>query len=98
MVGGLAHVNEVESLGGQIVSVTEPSDATTSMGSFMRTQTFAMAQMYSKQIVEGWMRVHEHRVDAGLPCQRSTALRLPLPPDRTPALRRNPDSARRAAS
>jgi site-specific DNA recombinase len=63
----LAHVNEVESLGGQVVSVTEPFDATTSMGSFMRTQSFALAEMYSKQIGEGWMRVHQHRVDSGLP-------------------------------
>jgi DNA invertase Pin-like site-specific DNA recombinase len=63
----LAYVAEVESLGGQVVSATEPIDASTSMGNFMRTQTFAMAEMYSRQIGEGWKRVHQYRLAQGLP-------------------------------
>jgi site-specific DNA recombinase len=63
----LAHLEEVEAVGGQLVSVTEPMDATTALGSFMRSQALAMADLQSKQIGEGWKRVHQLRLANGLP-------------------------------
>lgn len=63
----MSHMHDVESHGGQVLSSIEDYDATTSMGGFMRLQSFGIAEMYSKQIGEGWMRVHQHRVDSGLP-------------------------------
>jgi site-specific DNA recombinase len=63
----LTHLKEVEALGGQVVSVTEPFDATTAIGHFMRSQTLAMAELQSRQIGEGWKRVHQYRIAQGLP-------------------------------
>jgi site-specific DNA recombinase len=63
----LAHLEEVETLGGQVVSVTEPIDASTAMGNYMRSQSLALADLQSRQIGEGWKRVHQYRVDRGLP-------------------------------
>ncbi len=63
----LAHLEEVEQLGGQVVSVTEPIDASTAIGHYMRSQSLALADLQSRQIGEGWKRVHQYRVDRGLP-------------------------------
>lgn len=63
----LKHLREVEQVGGQVVSVSEPSDASTAIGHFMRSQTLAMAELYSQQIGEGWKRVHQKRIADGLP-------------------------------
>ena len=63
----LTHLAEVEQLGGQVISATEPFDCSTAIGNFMRSQTLGMAEMQSRQIGEGWKRVHQHRVDKGLP-------------------------------
>ena len=63
----LTHLEEVDSLGGQVISTTEPFDATTAIGHFMRSNTLAMAELQSMQIGEGWKRVHQYRVDRGLP-------------------------------
>jgi len=63
----LSHLKEVEALGGQVVSVTEPMDASTAIGHFMRSQTLALAELQSQQIGEGWKRVHQYRIDRGLP-------------------------------
>jgi site-specific DNA recombinase len=63
----LAHLEEVEALGGQVISVTEPFDASTAIGHFMRSNTLAMAELQSRQIGEVWRRVHQFRVDRGLP-------------------------------
>ncbi len=63
----LAHLEEVEALGGQVVSVTEPMDVTTAIGQYMRSQTLSLAQLQSQQIGEGWKRVLQYRVDRGLP-------------------------------
>lgn len=70
----LAHVEEVESLGGRVLSATEPIDASTAMGNFSRTTQFAMAEMYSRQIGEGWKRAHAHRVGKGLPGSGQNAM------------------------
>jgi site-specific DNA recombinase len=63
----LTHLEEVEALGGQVVSVTEPMDVTTAIGQYMRSQTLSLAQLQSQQIGEGWKRVLQYRVDRGLP-------------------------------
>jgi site-specific DNA recombinase len=63
----LDHLEEVETLGGQVVSATEPLDATTAIGNYMRSQTLAMADLQSRQIGEGWKRVLDYRVSQGLP-------------------------------
>ena len=63
----LNHLAEVETLGGQVISATEPFDCNTAIGNFMRSQTLGMAEMQSQQIGEGWKRVHQHRVAKGLP-------------------------------
>jgi len=63
----LTHLEEVEALGGQVVSVTEPMDATTAVGHYMRSNTLALAEMQSRTIGEGWKRVHQYRIDRGLP-------------------------------
>jgi site-specific DNA recombinase len=63
----LIHLKEVEALGGQVLSVTEPMDATTAIGHYMRSQTLALAELQSQQIGEGWKRVHQYRLDRGLP-------------------------------
>ncbi len=63
----LDHLAEVEALGGQVVSVTEPIDASTAIGQYMRSQSLSLAQLQSQQIGEGWKRVHHYRVDRGLP-------------------------------
>jgi site-specific DNA recombinase len=63
----LDHLEEVEQLGGQVVSVTEPMDVTTAIGHYMRSQSLALADLQSRQIGEGWKRVHQYRIDRGLP-------------------------------
>lgn len=63
----LNHLAEVEQLGGQVVSVSEPIDSTTAIGKYMVSQTLALADLQSRQIGEGWQRVHQYRVDRGLP-------------------------------
>ncbi len=63
----LAHLEEVEQLGGQVVSVTEPIDASTAIGHYMRSHSLALADLQSRQIGESWKRVHQYRVDRGLP-------------------------------
>ncbi|MDP9434434.1 MAG: recombinase family protein [Actinomycetota bacterium] len=63
----LAHLEEVEQLGGQVVSVTEPIDASTAIGHYMRSHSLALADLQSRQIGESWKRVHQYRIDRGLP-------------------------------
>ncbi len=63
----LTHLDEVAALGGQVVSITEPIDVTTAIGQYMRSQSLSLAQLQSQQIGEGWKRVHQYRVDRGLP-------------------------------
>lgn len=40
----LNHLEEVESLGGQVISVTEPFDATTAIGHFVQSQTLGLGR------------------------------------------------------
>ncbi len=63
----LRHLEEVESLGGEVVSATEPMDASTAIGHYMRSQSLAMAELQSRQIGEGWKRVQAYRVAQGMP-------------------------------
>ncbi|MDP9436626.1 MAG: recombinase family protein, partial [Actinomycetota bacterium] len=41
----LAHLEGVEALGGQVVSVTEPIDASTAIGHYMRSHSLALADL-----------------------------------------------------
>lgn len=61
------NAHRIEDAGGQLVSVTEEMDATTATGGFTRDILFALANMESKRIGEGWKEAQAVRLAAGLP-------------------------------
>lgn len=63
----LANIQRVEAVGGRVVSVTEPFDATTAVGRYSRTNVLALDEMQSDLISEGWRDALAHRVGRGLP-------------------------------
>lgn len=60
-------VDRVESAGGQIESATEPLDTSTSTGRFTRGMLAELAAFESARMGEEWKRVHQRRLDQGLP-------------------------------
>jgi DNA invertase Pin-like site-specific DNA recombinase len=66
-VDSLANCRRVEMAGGAVVSATEPLDPETAIGRYNRTNAFALAEMQSDLIGEGWTAVHKRRVAGGLP-------------------------------
>ena len=63
----LANCHRVEQAGGQVRSATEPFDAETAIGKYSRTNAFALAEMQSDLIGEGWKSAHAHRLERRLP-------------------------------
>jgi DNA invertase Pin-like site-specific DNA recombinase len=62
----LNNLKRVSDVGGDVVSWTEPFDSQTAIGVFGRTMAFAVAELQSLQIGEGWERAHGNRVARGL--------------------------------
>lgn len=63
----LMNLARIEDAGGEVISVTEPMDASTAIGKYGRTNLLALAELQSDLIGEGWKRVGENRVKNGLP-------------------------------
>lgn len=61
------NVARIEDAGGALVSVTEEVDASTATGGFTRDMLFALANMESRRIGEGWKEAQAIRLKAGLP-------------------------------
>ncbi|MEC3977867.1 recombinase family protein [Amycolatopsis sp. H20-H5] len=59
--------DQVEKLGGAILSATEPSDVTTASGRFSRNVLIDMAEFESDRIGEAWRETHDYRRARGLP-------------------------------
>ena len=92
----LNNLKRVTDAGGDVISWTEPFDSETAIGIFGRTMAFAVAELQSRQIGEGWQRAHANRVGRGLPPDggaRFGYVRLGRIPDETRknAYRRDPD-------
>lgn len=62
----LANCKRAENVGGQVKSATEPFDPDTAIGRYSRTNAFALAEMQSDIISEGWKLVQENRLERGL--------------------------------
>lgn len=54
-------------VGGRLMSATEPNDDRSAVGKFSRTTLFALAEMQSDMIGEGWRAVHKIRLQNKLP-------------------------------
>ncbi|MGW0686515.1 recombinase family protein [Streptomyces sp. NPDC002754] len=65
--GNAINLARVESIGGQLVSATEPVDATTAIGRFQRGMILEFAAFESDRIGEAWAETHQHRRAQGLP-------------------------------
>src|SRR4051794_28514695 len=63
----LDHLRTLEAAGCEVLSATEPLDASTAIGQFQRSNALLLAELQSKQIEESWKRVGEYRVERGLP-------------------------------
>jgi site-specific DNA recombinase len=64
---GLAHINLLEQVGGQLIAVTEPSDTKTPSGILQRGIMLQFAEHYSNVMGETWKLTHARRINAGLP-------------------------------
>ncbi|WP_399087963.1 recombinase family protein [Streptomyces sp. BBFR2] len=65
--GNAINLARVETIGGQLVSATEPVDATTAIGRFQRGMLLEFAAFESDRIGEAWAETHQHRRAQGLP-------------------------------
>ncbi|MET9253788.1 recombinase family protein [Streptomyces sp. NPDC003717] len=65
--GNAINLARVETIGGQLVSATEPVDATTAIGRFQRGMILEFAAFESDRIGEAWVETHQHRRAQGLP-------------------------------
>ncbi|OII60891.1 hypothetical protein BJP40_08500 [Streptomyces sp. CC53] len=65
--GNAINLARVESIGGQLISATEPVDATTAIGRFQRGMILEFAAFESDRIGEAWAETHQHRRAQGLP-------------------------------
>ncbi|WP_328361495.1 recombinase family protein [Streptomyces sp. NBC_00445] len=65
--GNAINLARVETIGGQLVSATEPVDATTAIGRFQRGMILEFAAFESDRIGEAWTETHQHRRAKGLP-------------------------------
>jgi site-specific DNA recombinase len=65
-VESLANVHRVESVGGSVVSATEPLDPETAIGRYNRTNAFGLAELQSDIISENWKAVMANRVSRQL--------------------------------
>ncbi len=65
-VESLANCKRVEMVGGLLQSATEPFDIETGIGRYGRTNAFAIAELQSDQISDGWKGAHRNRVERGL--------------------------------
>ncbi|MDJ1131757.1 recombinase family protein [Streptomyces iconiensis] len=65
--GNAINLARVESIGGQLVSATEPIDATTAIGRFQRGMILEFAAFESDRMGEAWAETHQHRRSVGLP-------------------------------
>ena len=61
------NVHRIEEAGGELVSVTEEVDASTATGGFTRDILFALGNMESRRIGEGWQEAQAIRLASGLP-------------------------------
>ncbi len=65
-VESLANVHRVESVGGSVVSATEPLDPETAIGRYNRTNAFGLAELQSDIISDNWKAVMANRVSRQL--------------------------------
>lgn len=65
-VGALAAVEEIESAGGTLISVSEALDASTGAGRFLRSILFAAAQWERERIGDAWHTSRSSAVERGI--------------------------------
>jgi site-specific DNA recombinase len=61
------YIAKVEAAGGTVISVTEPIDASTAIGSFQRDLVLRLDELQSDLIGESWKDAQAHRRSKGLP-------------------------------
>jgi DNA invertase Pin-like site-specific DNA recombinase len=61
------YVDEMEKIGGRLISATEPVDARTPIGRFSRGMIWQVDEFYSDLVGENWKNAHARRRRSGLP-------------------------------
>lgn len=63
----LINLHDLEKVGGEALSATEPGDGKTTMGRYSRNQMLGLAELQADMLGDGWREAHAIRLRQGLP-------------------------------